>query len=139
MLSAAPGCLPRPPPSAASTLPHRRRGSRRGGGSGSFRLARCQAQTRQEELPVLKPAEGYLARFDLGGKRPQLGDYFVRLVQPTHMSVTGGQSAIGPRPCGSCLNRPWHQPCRLVEAPQEKMRDAEDPKLRPNIGTRVKA
>src|SRR5712691_5399432 len=50
---AASKSCPRPLRSAANSPRHRRRGSRRDGASGSCRLARRQAQARQEELAIL--------------------------------------------------------------------------------------
>ena len=63
-----------------------------GGGSGSFRLARCQAQAGQERLSVLGVATRRIARHDERGDRNRATR--ACFVEPPHMGIARGKSAV---------------------------------------------
>ena len=77
------------------TFIHRRRRSRRGGGLSSFRLAHRQAQARQEQLAVLAVAKRHITGHDERGNGAQPRDDRPRFVEPPHMRIASGESAVG--------------------------------------------
>src|SRR5207302_390698 len=99
-------CLPRPPPSAANTPPHRPRGSRRGGGSGSYSLAGGQTQAFEVEGALLRITPMRGARHYDEGDLPHPLDRLARLVEPPHMRIARDKEAIGRHPVRPLLQRP---------------------------------
>src|SRR5712671_3424831 len=124
MLSGVRACLPRPPPSAANTPPHRQQGSRRDGGSGSWRLARRQAQARQQQLALLDVPQEAGVRYDDRSNGAQPRDDLSGVVESTHMGVAGGEKAIRLRVAWILLDREEEFRYCLIEAPSEEMRGA---------------
>ena len=100
--------------------PHRRRGSRRDGGSGSCRLARRQAQAREVKLAMpgvpLVGAVRYHDRSDGAQPRNDLSC----VIEPTHMGVAGGESAVRRREARIILDREKQFRHCFSEAPTEE-------------------
>jgi hypothetical protein len=69
-------------------------GDRGKAGAGSCRVARRQAQAREEKLTILRIAQRHVARHDHRGDGAQPDDNRARFVEPAHMGIARGEKAV---------------------------------------------
>jgi hypothetical protein len=68
--------------------------------------------------------------FELRGQRPQPADHFARIVEPTHLTITGGEPAVGRGPRRGLLYRHGHQSRSLIEAAVQRRLNEHPEKMR---------
>src|SRR6266436_1579706 len=91
------------------------------------RIACCSAtaQGRQQQLVVLGLTQFGSARHNDRGNRTQPRDNLSRLIEPPHMSITGGKIAVCVWEAWVVLDREQQLRGRQIEPPADEMRSAD--------------
>ena len=102
-------------------------------------MAGGRTQTRQPKLAVLGFRRKLRVRYDHRSDRAQSSDNFACIVEPAHLRVAGGKSAIRLRVGQILLDREKQLRNGLIEAPTEEMCGAYPDEHWADAGARAEA